>query len=75
MWVKGKVLFHPKKKIIIVTSLLTDFMTGVYTEDILQSLTKFQIIDLFLEVQDHTNSTISKLTNEIKNLNAYFKKL
>ena len=50
-------------------------MTSVYTEGILQSLTMFQIIDLLLKVQDHTNSTISKLTNETKNLNVYFKKL
>ena len=62
-------------KKIIVTLLLTDVMTGVYTEDTLKFLAKPQIIDLFLKMQEHTNSTISKLTDEIGNLNANFKRL
>ena len=62
-------------KKIIVTLLLTDVMTGVYTEDTLKFLAKSQIIDLFLKMQEHTNSTISKLTDEIGNLNANFKRL
>ena len=40
-----------------------------------QVLTKFQIINLFNKMQDHTNSTISRLTDEIKRLNANFKRL
>ena len=50
-------------------------MIAVYTEDTLKSLTKFQIIDLFFKMQDRTNSIISKLTDEIKKLNANFKRL
>ena len=60
------------KKIIIVTLLLTE---GVYTEETFNSLTKRHIIDLFLKIQKHTNSTICKLTDEIKNLNVNFKRL
>ena len=48
-------------------------MTGVYTKDTLKSLTKPQIIDLFLKMQEHTNSAIYKLTDEIRNLNVNFK--
>ena len=50
-------------------------MTGFYTEDTLKSFNKPQIIDLFLKMQEHTNSTISKLTDEIRNLYANFKRL
>ena len=49
-------------------------MTGVYAENTLKSLTKPQIIDLLLNMQKHTNSTISKLTDEIRNLYANFKR-
>ena len=50
-------------------------MTGVYTEDTLKFLNKPQLIDLFLKMQEHTNRTISKLTVEIRYLNAKFKRL
>ena len=40
-----------------------------------QFLTKRHIIDLFLKIQKHTNSTICKLTDEIRNLNVNFKRL
>ena len=54
---------------------MTDVTPCVYTEDTLKSLTKPQIIDLLLKIQEHTNSAISKLTDEIRNLNANFKRL
>ena len=38
MWVDGK-FFLSQKKIIIVTLLLTEAMTGVYTEETFKSLT------------------------------------
>ena len=50
-------------------------MTGVYTEDTLKFLNKPQLIDLFLKMQEHTNRAISKLTVEIRHLNAKFKRL
>ena len=50
-------------------------MTGVYTEDTLKFLNKPQLIDLFLKMQEHANRTISKLTVEIRHLNAKFKRL
>ena len=50
-------------------------MTGVYIEETFESLTKPRIIDLFLKMQKQTNSTISKLTDDIRNLNANFKGL
>ena len=50
-------------------------MLGVYTEETFNSLTKRHIIDLFLKIQKHTNSTICKLTDEIRNLNVNFKRL
>ena len=50
-------------------------MTGVYTEDTLTFFNKPQLIDLFLKMQEHTNRTISKLTVEIRHLNAKFKRL
>ena len=71
--VEGKVLRSEKN--IIVTLLLTEVMLGVYTEETFNSLTKRHIIDLFLKIQKHTNSTICKLTDEIRNLNVNFKRL
>ena len=50
-------------------------MTGVYTEETFKPFIKPHIIDLFLKMQKHTNSTISKLTDKIRNLNAKFKRL
>ena len=50
-------------------------MTGVYIEETFESLTKPRIIDLFLKMHKQTNSTISKLTDDIRNLNANFKGL
>ena len=50
-------------------------MTGVYTEDTLKALNKTQLIDLFLKMQDQTNSTIVSLMAEIKDLNSSFKRL
>ena len=43
----------------IVTLLLTEVVTSVYTEDFLQVSTKTHVIDLFLEIQEQTISTIS----------------
>ena len=42
-------------------------MTGAYTEDTLKTLNKTYLIDLFLEMQDQTNSTIDSLMVEMKN--------
>ena len=50
-------------------------MTGVYVEKTFESLTKPRIIDLFLKVLKQTNSTVSKLTDDIRNLNTNFKGL
>ena len=50
-------------------------MLGVYTEVAFNSLTKRHIIDLFLKIQKHTNSAICRLKDEIRNLNANFKRL
>ena len=50
-------------------------MAGVYTEETFKPFIKPHIIDLFRKMQKHTNSTISKLTDKIKNLNANFKRL
>ena len=50
-------------------------MTGAYTEDTLKTLNKTYLIDLFLEMQDQTNSTIDSLMVEMKNLNNSFKRL
>ena len=47
-------------------------MTGVYTEDTLKALNKTQLIDLFLKMQDQTNSTIDSLMAEMKDLNNGF---
>ena len=50
-------------------------MASNYTEESLKSYNKQQLIKLFLEVQQQSNETISKLTNEIKLLKENYKKL
>ena len=50
-------------------------MNAVYNEDTLKALNKTQLIDLFLKMQDQTNSTIDSLMTEIKDLNSSFKRL
>ena len=50
-------------------------MTGAYTEDTLKALNKTQLIDLFLKMQDQTNSTIASLMAEMKDLSSSFKRL
>ena len=50
-------------------------MTGIYTEDTLKDLSKTQLIDLFLKMQDQTNSNIDSLMAEMKDLNITFKML
>ena len=50
-------------------------MNGVSIEGTLESLINSQIIDLFFKMQEHTNSTIAKLTDEIRNSNFSFKRL
>ena len=50
-------------------------MTVVYTEDTLKALNKTQLIDLFLKIQDQTNSTTDFLMAEMKDLNNSFKRL
>ena len=50
-------------------------MNAVYNEDTLKALNKTQLIDLFLKMQDQTNSTIDSLMAEIKDLNSSFKRL
>ena len=50
-------------------------MTGVYTGDSPKALNKTQVIDLFLKVQDQTNSTIDSFMAEMKDLNNGFKRL
>ena len=50
-------------------------MTGVYTEDTLKAFNKTHLIDLFLKMQDQTNSTIDSLMAEMKNPNKSFKRL
>ena len=47
----------------------------MFTHQTFNYLTKRHIIDLFLKIQKHTTSTICKLTDEIRNLNANFKRL
>ena len=54
---------------------LVDAMAGVYSEETLRALNKNQIIDLFLKIQEHSNTTIASLTAEIKRLNENFQKL
>ena len=50
-------------------------MASNYTEESLKSYNKKQLIKLFLEVQQQSNETISKLTNEIKLLKENYNKL
>ena len=50
-------------------------MTGVYTNDTWKALNKTQLIDLFVEMQDQTNSTIFSLIAGMKDLSSNFKKL
>ena len=50
-------------------------MAGVYTEETFKPLIQPHIVDLFLEMKKHSDSTTSKLTDEIRNLNANFKRL
>ena len=50
-------------------------MTGVYTEDTLKALSKTQLIDLFLKMQNQTNSTIVSSMAEMKYLSSSFKRL
>ena len=50
-------------------------MAGVHTEETLRALNKNQIIDLFLQTKEQTNSTIASLIAEIKGLNENFQKL
>ena len=50
-------------------------MTGVYTEETFKPLTQPHTIDLFLKMKKHTDSTTSKLTDKMRNLNANFKRL
>ena len=49
--------------------------TGAYTESTLKALNKTQLTDLFLKMQDQTNSTIASLMAEMKYLNSSFKRL
>ena len=57
-----------------ITSLFGNF-TGAYTESTLKALNKTQLTDLFLKMQDQTNSTIASLMAEMKDLNSSFKRL
>ena len=50
-------------------------MIGVYTKDTLKVLNKTQLTDLFVKIQDQTDSTIDSLIAEKKDLNCSFKKL
>ena len=50
-------------------------MTRVYTEDTLKALNKTQLIDLFLKMQDQTNSILASLMAEMKDLNSSFERL
>ena len=50
-------------------------MTCNYAKESLKSYNKQQLIKLFLEIQQQSNKTISKLTNEIKLLKEDYKKL
>ena len=49
-------------------------MAPTLTEELLRSYNKQQLIKLFLEVQQQSSETISKLTNEIKLLKENYKK-
>ena len=50
-------------------------MTCNYAKESSKSYNKQQLIKLFLEIQQQSNKTISKLTNEIKLLKEDYKKL
>ena len=50
-------------------------MASNYTKESLKSYNKQQLIKLFLEVQQQSNETINRLTNEIKLLKENYKKL
>ena len=50
-------------------------MASNYTQKSLKSYNKQQLMKLFLEVQQQSNETISKLTDEIKLLKENYKKL
>ena len=50
-------------------------MTVVYIEDTLKAFNKTQLIDLFLKMQDQTNSTTDLLMAKIEDLNNSFKRL
>ena len=50
-------------------------MASNYTEESLKSYNNQQLIELFLEVQQQSNETISDLTNEIKLLKENYKEL
>ena len=50
-------------------------MAGVYTEETFKPLIQPHIIDLFLKMKKHSDSTTTKLTDKIRNLNANFKRL
>ena len=50
-------------------------MTGAYTEDTLKALNKTQLTDLFLKMQDQTNSTIDSFMVKMKDLNNSLKRL
>ena len=50
-------------------------MASNYNEESLKSYNKQQLIKLFVEVQQQSNETISKLTNEIKLLKENYWKL
>ena len=50
-------------------------MASNYTAESLKSYNKQQLIKLFLEVQQQSNETMSKLTDEIKLLKENYKKL
>ena len=50
-------------------------MAGVYTEYTHKALIKSHIVGLFLKIQERTISTIFKLTNGIRNVNAKFNRL
>lgn len=50
-------------------------MTVLYTEETPKSLSKSQIIDLFLQIQEHTSKAIFSQAEETKDLNSNFKKV
>ena len=72
---RDRTYFGQERKIFIVTLLLKKVMAGVYTEETFKPLTQPNIIDLFLKMKKHTDRTISKLNDKIRNLNANFKSL